>query len=242
MKYAIVFSSLGLVCAFYALSVQPLWLRLLMVSLALCWLGVGIAYAGVGGRIFGKRRDGRLAWWSVLFWPFHGLNFLFLSSFRRGKKENRFDLIDDKIVLGCQLSREHEAELAAHSVCAVLDLTCEFAEASFLRHLDYRSIPILDTHTPPLEALQEGADFLVQSAAQGPVYVHCALGHGRSALFVAAYLIRSRKAKTADEAIEFIRARRPNIGLHPGQRAVLERFVAVQIPDLIQTDSDQITR
>ncbi|BCM90180.1 putative protein YnbD [Abditibacteriota bacterium] len=227
MKYAFVFSALGLVCAFYCLSVDVFWLRLVFASLALCWSGVGAAYAGVGGRIFGKRRDGRLALWSAAFWPFHLLNYVLLSSFRRGKKENRFDLVAENIWLGCQLGAGDEAELSSHHVRAVLDLTCEFAEVPFLRRLNYRSIAILDTRAPTLEQLQEGADFLLQSAAYGPVYVHCALGHGRSALFVAAYLVRSGQAKTAGEAVEMVRAKRPRIGLYPGQYAVLERLVQV---------------
>ncbi|RYX85430.1 hypothetical protein EON83_05545 [bacterium] len=228
MKYAIVFSALGLVCAVYGASVGPLGLRVLFASLAVCWLGVGFAYAGAGGRLFGKRREGRLRWWSAAFWPFHLLNYALLGAFRRSKKENAFDLIDDNVLLGCQLRARDEAELAPRQVRAVLDLTCEFAEAPFLRRLNYRSIPLLDTHAPTLEQLREGADFLVQNAAFGPVYVHCALGHGRSALFVAAYLLQSGQAKTADEAIGLIRAKRPRIGLHPGQRAVLERFVDAQ--------------
>ncbi len=226
MKYAIVFSLLGLVCAFYGASEESLWLRLLFCSFAVGWLGVGLAYAGAGGRVFGKRRDGRLAWWSLLFWPFHLLNFALLSAFRRGKKENRFDFIDYNIVLGCQLAPKHEAELSPHHIQSVLDLTCEFSEVPFLRRLNYLSIPLLDTHAPSLQQLQQGAKFLVQSAESGPVYVHCALGHGRSALFVAAYLVKSGRAKNAEEALEMVRAKRLHMGLHPAQRARLEQFVA----------------
>ncbi len=224
MKYAFVFSLLGLVCGFYAISVEPLGLRLVFMSLALCWLGVGLAYAGIGGKIFGKRRDGRLHWWSALFWPFHLLNFALLGAFRHSKKENRFDLIDDNILLGCQLRASDQPELASHNIRAVLDLTCEFTEPLFLRRLNYRCIPILDTRAPTLEQLQSGAEFLLQSAAHGPVYVHCALGHGRSALFVAAYLLRSGRAKTPQDAIEMVRVKRPHIGLHPAQLELLKRF------------------
>ena len=228
MKYAVVFSALGLLCALYAIEANALWLRLFFLSLALCWLGVGLAYAGLGGRIFGKRRDGKLPLWNVLFWPFHLLNFALLSAFRRGGKENRFDRIADNIYLGCQPSPRDENELVPQNIRSVLDLTCEFSEPRFLRRLNYRSIPLLDTRAPTLEQLQDGANFLAQNAAIGPVYVHCALGHGRSALFVAAYLLQSGQAKSPHEAIELMRAHRPRIGLHPVQLAVLERFAHAQ--------------
>lgn len=224
MKYAVVFSSLGFLCAFYVTDTTAFPMRVLFLSLALCWLGVGLAYEGVGGRIFGKRRDGRLRLWSLLFWPFHLLNFVLLSGFRRSGKENHFDRIDDNIFLGCQLRPRDEGELAAYNVRSVLDLTCEFTEPHFLRRLNYRSIPLLDTRAPTLEQLQDGTDFLLQSAASGPVYVHCALGHGRSALFVAAYLLQSGQSKTPEEAIALLHAQRPRVGLHPVQLALLERF------------------
>jgi hypothetical protein len=64
MKYAVVFTLLGieLIAAGVFLGGAGWWL---------CWPGgsfllVAAAYAGLGPRVFGKRRDGRLAWWAVL--------------------------------------------------------------------------------------------------------------------------------------------------------------------------------
>ncbi len=226
MKYAITFSLLGLLCVFYCAAVESPVARLLLSSLALCWLGVGLAYAGIGGRVFGKRRDGKLQAWSALFWPFHLLNFALLRAFRQSKRENSFDEIHKNLWLGCQLDARDKTQLKQHGVASVLDLTCEFAEPAFLRALNYRSIPVLDTRAPTLTQLREGADFIAHSIEEGAVYVHCALGHGRSALFVAAYLLQSGRAQNADEAIELVRQKRANIELHPEQRALLRRFEA----------------
>ncbi len=224
LKYALVFGLLSVICAFYCVTLQPIFLRLLLGSLALCWFGVALAYAKLGARTFGKQRDGRLSLWSAVFWPYHLLNAFLLSLFRKSAKENPFDAIDDSILLACKLSSEDESGLQKRDVRAVLDLTCEFSETPFLRTLNYRSIPVLDTHSPTLEQLREGARFLADRAKDGAVYVHCALGHGRSALFVAAYLIETGRARSAEEATEIVRQKRANIELAPAQLSRLEEF------------------
>ena len=91
-----------------------------------------------------------------------------------------------------------------------------------MRALDYRCIPLLDTRAPNLTQLREGANYIAQS--DGPIYVHCALGHGRSATFVAAYLLLSKRAQTAESVVTQIQKLRPRIGLAREQMAVLELY------------------
>lgn len=80
-------------------------------------------------------------------------------------------------------------------------------------------------HTPPkLEQVALGVQALAQFMKDGiPCYVHCKNGHGRGPTLVAAYLIRTQ-GLTADEAIAFIKARRPTIHLEPSQREMLVAF------------------
>jgi hypothetical protein len=201
MKPALVFGLLGLVCAFYCRTLETTLLQLLCGSLAICWLGVASAYAGVGAKTFGKQRSGRLSLWSILFWSYHLLNALSLRLFRQGAKENAFDSIEKNVLLGCQLSARDKTELSRYNIQAVLD-----------------------THAPMLEQLKEGAGFIEERTKDGAVYVHCALGHGRSALFVAAYLIQTGSARTADEAVQQVKAKRANIELSGKQLALLRQF------------------
>ena len=144
-------------------------MRLLCGSFALCWFGVALAYAETGAKTFAKKSDGVLALWSALFWPLHVINTLTLYLFRRRAKENAFDLINDSILLSCKLNSKDQAVLQNHKVSAVLDVTCEFSETSFLRALNYRSISVLNTCTPTIEQLREGAQFIEESAKDGGV-------------------------------------------------------------------------
>jgi len=226
VKTAFVFGLLGIICVFYCVTIEPLLGKMLFGSLALCWMGVALAYAGLGAKAFDKQRNGRLQPWSALFWPYHLLNALTLRWWKQNAKENDFDFINEHVLLGCQLLARDQNELLKHNVRAVLDLTCEFSEAHFLRSLNYRSIPVLDTRAPTFEQLRQGAEFIERNAKDGAVYVHCALGHGRSALFVAAYLIQSGYAQNAEDAVQLVSQKREKIEVSRQQLALLQRFVA----------------
>lgn len=225
MKYAIVFILFGLTCAFYAATSPALAVKLIAAYFAVAFSGVGLAYAFIGHAAFLKKPNGQLSLLSyVLYFPYHLLNWLGLLGFRRGGKENAFDKIDENVYLGCRLNRGDRQDIERLGIKSVLDLTCEFSEIPALRQLSYRCIPVLDTRAPSPEQLKSGAEWIQEESARGPVYVHCAMGHGRSALFVAAYLLLSGKARTAQEAIDTIKALRPRVGLHPEQVTLLEEM------------------
>ena len=123
-----------------------------------------------------------------------------------------------------ELRLEHETLLeAVRTIVSTLDLTAEFSELAFVRALDgYKCLPVLDTEAPSMEQLRSGSDWIAGRIEAGPVYVHCALGHGRSATMVAAFLMRSGRAPSAEGAVEMVARQRPKIGLHPRQFAALE--------------------
>lgn len=225
MKYAIVFTLFGLTCAFYAIASQMWVFQLIAGCFALAFTGVGLAYAFIGPRAFLKKSNGQLSWLSYAFyWPYHLLNAWGLRAARRSGKENAFDKVDENVYLGYRLAPSDQKEIEKLGFTSVLDLTAEFSEIPSLRSLSYRCIPLLDTYAPSLGLLRSGAEWIQAEAAKGPVYVHCAMGHGRSATFVAAYLLVAGKAKTPQEAVEKIKALRPRIGLHPGQMMRLEEL------------------
>jgi protein-tyrosine phosphatase len=108
----------------------------------------------------------------------------------------------------------------------VVDLTAEFAEPEHLRTAaDYRCLPVLDGSVPNLERF----DALVQELAdfQGPIFVHCAAGHGRSGMVAAAVLVRRGEAADVHEAIDRMRKARPRIRLGRRQRRLVERLQPV---------------
>ncbi|MBI4870420.1 MAG: dual specificity protein phosphatase family protein [Candidatus Riflebacteria bacterium] len=89
----------------------------------------------------------------------------------------------------------------------------------------YRCIPLLDGTAPGPEALLAGARWIQARLELGPVYVHCAMGHGRSALFVAAYLLLAGRAGTVEAALAELGRLRPGVHLHPDQSSCLREFL-----------------
>ncbi|RYG63730.1 serine/threonine protein phosphatase, partial [bacterium] len=69
-----------------------------------------------------------------------------------------------------------------------------------------------------------GAEWIENQLKNGPVYVHCALGHGRSTTFVAAYLNRAGKASGVEDSLSIIQSRRPSIDLSPSQKQALQQL------------------
>jgi hypothetical protein len=220
MKYAVVFGTLALALLFNATQISFWPAKVLLFSGFLCFGGVSLAFAGLGPRVFLKSRSGRLtplSW--LIFWPYHALNYWALSRFH-----NRADLysnIENNVWLGAVLSEKDAREWARPGM-SILDVA---GELSVFRAADhYLSLPTLDRFAPRLEDLRRGADWIQDRQLEGPVYIHCAMGHGRSATFVAAYLMRSGKAKDVTEALEIMKQQRPTIDLSPVQVELLQRL------------------
>jgi protein-tyrosine phosphatase len=87
----------------------------------------------------------------------------------------------------------------------------EFSAAQGVERYVSRNIPILDLTAPEPPALATALSFIDDHVGARPVYVHCALGFSRSATVIAAWLVRTARAKTADEALRRLAALRPGV-------------------------------
>ena len=206
-----------------ALLMQEAWVpRLAFGWTSFCFAWLALAYGVLGPRALLKGPDGRLSWLSwLLLGPYHSLNNLCLWA-ARFSREPAFHEILPGLYLGRRLS-PGQARLL--SVGAVLDVTAELSEcSSFLRPgLDYRLLPTLDKRPLLPEQIAQAVEFI--RSAQTPVYVHCALGHGRSASVVAAYLIACQKVQGVDEAETFLAKIRPQVGLTAQQKQSVQAYL-----------------
>jgi hypothetical protein len=133
-------------------------------------------------------------------------------------------LIAPGVLLGGHLSKPQAKALLDMGVTAVLDFAAEFSEQPTLRKVRYRSIPVLDLVPPSRRDLESAVEFIEQNSRNGIVYVHCALGYSRSVCAVAAWLLRTGSASTAEEAIGQIKAARPRAVAGAGQLHALRAF------------------
>ncbi|MCZ6572672.1 MAG: dual specificity protein phosphatase family protein, partial [Planctomycetota bacterium] len=202
---------------------------------ALSLLAAAGAYGGLGPGVYMKRK-GRLnplSW--ILLAPLHGILRLMNWVVADFGREHAHDEIVPGLYLGRALS--HRAA-AREAFGAVLDLTAELDEARpFLDGRPYLCIPLLDGTAPSPEQMQQGVDFIEENLEHGTVYVHCAVGHRRSAVLVAGYLMRSDQVDGAAEAEALLRNLRPRVRFHAAQRRALEALEERE-PPLLVFDGD----
>ena len=199
-----------------ALAAPPVTWLLLWPALSLAL--VAAAYGGLGPRVFGKR-DGRIPWLRrLLLAPYLAGAHLSLRLQTRARPP--FVQIVPGLLMGRRLSAREAARLP---VRAVLDLTAELTEAAPLRRRTHLTLPVLDLTAPSAAQLEAGVRFIARHRSAGPVYVHCALGYGRAACLVAAYLMESGIANTPADALALVRAAQPRVHLNAGQLDALSR-------------------
>lgn len=186
-----------------------------------CFL-VGIAYAGIGSAIFGKRPDGRISSLHVIVMlPFLLFTWIVWHLTRCIEQTDAWNEVTPNLLIG---RRVLPYELP-QSVDLVVDLTAEFMEPLGVRtQADYRSLPTLDAMIPSLSQFTK----LVHEVADHPgtTYIHCAQGSGRTGTFAAAVLLARGIARDSTDAIQRVRTARPGVRLKPGQRRFLSRFAA----------------
>jgi protein-tyrosine phosphatase len=202
------------------------WFHAVGAATALSFLLVSVAYFGTGPRLLFKRANGRRFLWAwLVHWPNFALTAFTYPLTLLMSRENPIVRVAPNVLLGRRLTEREAERVARAGVVAVLDLAAELPEAAPFRAVEhYRSVPVLDAIAPRPADLREAVAWVQERAAQGAVYVHCALGHGRSALVVAAYLIASGQAPDAKAAVQHLRALRPSVKLRSPQRAALEAF------------------
>ena len=200
------------------------------VGLILAWpalalAGVAAAYAMGWNWIFGKR-GGRLPLWSyVVFGPF--LLGQRISWWIQSRGRTPCSQLLPNLWIGQYPSARDCAELKRRGVSATVDLTAEFSESRALRGEGYHNLPMLDLTLPDLETLRRAVAMIDDAARDGSVvYLHCALGYGRTAVVAAAYLLWTRRALTVDQAVDAVRTCRPGSVFPPVVLELLKQFHA----------------
>lgn len=193
------------------------------------WLGgdfvvLGIAHGRGSHRVFGKRADGTLPLWSWLgFFPLLSFSLLVWQLLRWVSREPAQSAVNAQLVVGRRLSAGEFEEAFDN----VVDLTAEFSEPARIRRSpSYRSFPILDGAAPTPEALRAG----VASLRPGRTFIHCAQGHGRTALFALAVLLDSGAARGVEEGWQMLSSVRPGVRLSREQQKCLRIFAKIGSP------------
>lgn len=210
------FLALGLAVCYIALTRRGWWVLLLWFAFSL--FAYASAYSGRTGEIFWKR-DGRLPFVSkLLHLPFLLYSHAVWQIYVLLSREHPFDRVADDIIVGRRLrARELPSEFVN-----VVDLTAEMEDPAEIREMtNYIALPILDAHVPTKSELHAA----IAKLKPGPTYIHCAQGHGRTALFTIALLAERGMIHSVEEGLEFVKKARPGIGLNKTQIEFVRDYV-----------------
>jgi hypothetical protein len=223
--YAIVFTGLGI--AF-------IWKGAHSGTWAFAWVWIGISlilvgsgYGGVGPRVFGKLSDGTMSPIAIaVLLPFL-LGTWTVWHLRRWISNGP---AGQEIISGICLGRRPYFRELPPGIGLVIDLAAELpADPVLTRRVRYVSVPVLDGSAPPDGVFMNLVERVL--AETEPVFVHCAVGHARSASVVAGVLIRKSLASDVDSAEALIRQKRPGVRLNRLQRQQVQRLIVPKIGD-----------
>jgi protein-tyrosine phosphatase len=204
---------------------------------------VAIGYIFVGPAVLGKQADGTLYWpHALLLMPYFSAAEVAWYLVRVLGREEPWNEVARGFYLG---RRVQHWELPAR-IAVVLDMTAEFVEPPEVRTgRTYVCVPALDASVPRVEALVRAIERI--ASLEGNIYVHCAAGHGRSAMAMAVLLVVRGVARDLDHAIEIMQRARPRVKLRTTQRkvalAALERLpvrrssVPAEVPQAFPTQA-----
>jgi protein-tyrosine phosphatase len=150
-----------------------------------------------------KRRRRPIWLWlalvTLIFWLPVGL---FLAAIEHWAREpENYSLIEEGLYMGGHVSRPPRGATAVVNLCEIED---PYQEEYHLW------APINDSDPgPDIDTLRQLVEFIdVQRQAGRTTFVHCLHGVSRSGMVTAAYLMW-KNGWTRDEALEFIKSRRP---------------------------------
>ena len=104
-----------------------------------------------------------------------------------------------------------------------VDLTAEFTEPkSLVEATNYISLPILDTSIPSFDELNKALNKVTNELT----YIHCAQGHGRTAVFTIALLVKTGKSNNFANAFDLLKKSRPAIDLNTRQKRFVQECLA----------------
>lgn len=231
MKHSVGYGVFGILLAIWGLWLGGLGCLLLWPAFSFALIAA--AYAGLGPRVCGKTADGRLAWWAiVLLLPYLLGAWGVWYAIRLLSRE----ACCDEVAPGVWVGRRPFARDLPAGISLIVDLTAEFPVPRALRRgRAYLCVPTLDATAPEENAVRAAIEQI--AAWSGAVYIHCALGHARSAMTAAAVLIRRGHAENPEHAVSVLRQARPRICLEKSQQRLLERLALSALQPVVEVVS-----
>jgi hypothetical protein len=142
---------------------------------------------------------------------------------RSCREKPNYSLIEQGLFMGGWVEKPPPGTKAVLNLCEIEDVF----SADVMLHE-----PIRDSApAPDIAWLRRMVEFVDREQTSGrPTYVHCFQGRSRSGLVVAAYLM-SRERWDREQALAFVRSKRPQVCLNPAFMQLLVEWERAQTTD-----------
>lgn len=205
----------GLAFALTGLVTGGACLWLLWPALSL-WF-VALAYLALGPSAFMKAEDGQIGWPArIVLAPY------LVGAWFNSRIWTRRDPVATEIADNVFLGRYPDRDTAA-GFREIIDLTAEFQRPNAPSR--WKSMPMLDLVAPDASLLRKAAIAIEVAQGAQPILVCCALGYGRSAAAIIAWLVMSGRAKDIGTALSMLKKRRPRLAINARQMNAIENAV-----------------
>lgn len=143
---------------------------------------------------------------------------------RDGGHEDPFNKIVDGLYLGGWPANDRLLPPRGKMGIAICDVTCELPRRAMSSEA-YRVVPCWDSHAPVPEEIDSAVHWVLGKLDEGyAVLVHCAHGHGRSAVITGGVLRRLGVAATVGDAGDMMKLARPLVKMNSRQQAALAEW------------------
>jgi hypothetical protein len=166
--------------------------------------------------------------WRFALFPYRVIGGLTLGLASRFGRERAMDEVAPGLFVGRFPTRAERQRMGQAGIGAVLGLCAEFPPLKdYGPSIAFAYVPILDASPPTVRQFGEALVWIAAMRSEGrSVLVHCAQGHGRSAIVAASALCRLGISSDLDAAIDRVRAARPRSRPSESQRRAALRFLA----------------
>lgn len=203
-------------------------------ALVCCYIAAGYYFSFA--RLLFKNRNGKIP--SLIKWlllPYFLCAHLFNWHARKTALTPPFQQLYPGLYIGRRVLISDIQLLEQLDIHAVLDVTAEFDVLGYAlvnTGIEYKNLPIFDHNALRLKTLHAGVDQINHWKQQGKhVLVHCALGQGRSAMVILAYLIYKNPRCNIERLLQNAKSIRATVSPNKKQLKLLHRY---QASDFVQ--------
>ncbi|MFC1746054.1 dual specificity protein phosphatase family protein, partial [Candidatus Riflebacteria bacterium] len=204
----------------------PFWFGLNLLILGIIFF-LKIYKISAEDIIFDSGQFFKLAFYLVIL-PYSLLTMLVLLIARYLYGENQLDRICAGVYLGSLPLPWDKSLIKDKEINGVLNLCLEFPDiAGFTKdpEMVYSHKPWINGMPPGLEQLDRSVQWAYKTLNDNQkLLIHCARGHGRSALVTACLLLKLKEVKDVFEAIEMVKKKRDGVHFGKEQQILLQEW------------------